>query len=243
MAVVFLSPHLDDAVYSCGGLIASISCTGRIPQVWTLFAGSPRERLSPFAKELHKRWQSGPEAVSLRRNEDSRACMLLGAKFVHLDNPDCIYRFFPGSKLPVIQKNEDLFTPGPLAETELISRIVEELAKKLPGHVELYCPLGLGGHIDHRITRTAAELLGIPLVYYADFPYAAKDHSSLKSILPEGAVEQRVVLDETAIQRWIAGVGQYRSQLSSFWQSEAEMASAVRSYAMTPAGSTVWTFA
>src|SRR5207342_3793161 len=32
-------------------------------------------------------------------------------------------------------------------------------------------PVGVGAHVDHLITRSTAELLGRPLVWYSDFPY------------------------------------------------------------------------
>ena len=32
-------------------------------------------------------------------------------------------------------------------------------------------PLGVGGHADHVLVRTAAERCGRPVVYYSDFPY------------------------------------------------------------------------
>lgn len=242
MKMIFLSPHLDDAVYSCGGLIALSSREGITVEVWTVFAGDPQRMLSPFAGELHRRWGAGTDAVELRRREDRKACASLGAGFRHLNFPDCIYRYFPGTDQPVIQKNEDLFDPAPILERELVAEIAQQIRSALPERAEIYCPLALGCHIDHRITRAALESLGIKLNYYADFPYAAKAELVLEKALPAAAAAKQVELDEDSLQRWIAGVGQYRSQLSSFWQSEQEMAEALRAYSLTRAGSHVWTF-
>ena len=243
MNVVFLSPHLDDAVYSCGGLMASMMRSSRMVSVWTLFAGDSQDALSDFARELHQRWKTGKEAVKARRIEDFKACTVMGVNARHFNHPDCIYRYETASGKPVINRNEDLFNPGPLVENDLIERISAELDATLPDEVEVYCPLGLGGHIDHRLTREAAERLHLPLVYYADFPYAGKPGISLDGLLPEGAAAKRTDLEEPDLERWIEGIAQYQSQLNSFWQNRQDMAAAVQSYAQTLLGSNVWTFA
>src|SRR3972149_1310758 len=90
---VYLSPHLDDAVFSCGGLIARQSSGGDDVQVVTIFAGDPPVgELPPFAYELHRRWGGEGSPMGLRRAEDHVACGRLGASVVHLPIPDAIYR-------------------------------------------------------------------------------------------------------------------------------------------------------
>src|SRR5512139_3118661 len=76
---IYLSPHLDDAALSCGGLIWEQVHAGDTVSVWTICAGDPPNgSLSPFAEALHARWQSGIEAAVLRREEDVTSCLLLG---------------------------------------------------------------------------------------------------------------------------------------------------------------------
>ena len=36
-------------------------------------------------------------------------------------------------------------------------------------------PLGVGGHVDHVLVRSAAERSGARVVYYSDFPYNQRD--------------------------------------------------------------------
>ena len=65
---IYLSPHLDDAVLSCGGLIWEQVQLGERVEIWTIFAGDPpAEMLTPFAEELHTRWGCGLNAVEIRR--------------------------------------------------------------------------------------------------------------------------------------------------------------------------------
>ena len=90
---VYLSPHLDDAALSCGGLIWEQAQAGAAVSVWTVCAGDPPAgALSAFAEELHERWQTGREAVQLRRDEDRAACAHMQAAWRHLPIPDGIYR-------------------------------------------------------------------------------------------------------------------------------------------------------
>jgi LmbE family N-acetylglucosaminyl deacetylase len=85
MHAVYLSPHLDDAALSCGGQIAQQTAAGLPVLIVTLMAGDPPARpLSPFAQQLHTRWQlhDAPTAVAARRAEDTAACRHLAAEYV-----------------------------------------------------------------------------------------------------------------------------------------------------------------
>ncbi|NTV35511.1 MAG: PIG-L family deacetylase, partial [Anaerolineaceae bacterium] len=71
---IFLSPHFDDAVFSCGGLIYEQVQQGDQVEIWTICAGDlPEGQLSPFAEELHARWTTGRETISSRAAEDQLA--------------------------------------------------------------------------------------------------------------------------------------------------------------------------
>jgi LmbE family N-acetylglucosaminyl deacetylase len=90
---VYLSPHLDDAVFSCGGLILRQTNAGDDVQVVTVFTGDPPVgELTPFAYELHRRWGGEGSPMGLRRAEDLVACGRLGASVVHLGLADAVYR-------------------------------------------------------------------------------------------------------------------------------------------------------
>ena len=72
---VYLSPHLDDAVFSCGGVIYQQTSMGDEVLVVTICAGEPMtDQLSPFAQGLHERWGIDQASVEVRREEDLRAC-------------------------------------------------------------------------------------------------------------------------------------------------------------------------
>jgi len=238
---VFLSPHLDDAVYSCGGIIRELVAK-RIPvEVWSVFTADPPEgSLSPFALSLHARWKEKANPSWIRREEDKHALEFLGCTFRHFYYPDCIYRRDAQTNEPIIKKDEDLFSDNYVVEKELMDNLVRDLKLRLPFGAEIISPLSMGGHIDHRVTRMAAEKLGIPLWFYADYPYAAKDPTKVIAFLPENAEPEALDLTETGVEAWIKAIGCYPSQISSFWSSVEDMNKKVRHYASLPIGHTLW---
>jgi LmbE family N-acetylglucosaminyl deacetylase len=240
--VIYLSPHLDDAVLSCGAIIWNqINLEDKAVEVWTVFAGDPpRGSISPFAQELHQRWQTTPNASQTRRSEDTLACERLGCKAVHLEFPDCIYRFRPNSTQPRIMKNKELFRFDPDLDSPMIDHLSHHLKENLPENCTVIVPLGVGGHIDHQITRLAAETLRQPRMYFADFPYAA-DHAEEVSE-KTGALKDslRYPISPASLHAWQFAVSAYVSQISSFWSSFEASARALESYAATNNGNTLW---
>lgn len=240
--VIYLSPHLDDAVLSCGAIIWNqINLEDKAVEVWTIFAGDPpRGSISPFAQELHQRWQTASEATLARRSEDRLACERLGCKAVHLDFPDCIYRFQANSAQPRIIRNEDLFTFNPDLDSPMIDILSHHLRKNLPDNCTVIVPLGVGGHIDHRITRLAAETLPQPHMYFADFPYAAEHPEEISEKTAGMNDILRYPIFPAGLQAWQFAVSAYASQISSFWPSIEASARALESYAATKNGNTLW---
>ncbi len=95
MRWIYLSPHLDDAVLSAGGLIYEQAQAGIPVEIWTIMCGYPPiGEVSAFAEFQHQQWGFGSaeEAMRARREEDQNAAAILGAQAVHFDFLDCIYR-------------------------------------------------------------------------------------------------------------------------------------------------------
>lgn len=227
---IYLSPHLDDAVFSCGGRIALQVRAGMGVWVVTVCTGSAGGSLSEFARALHEYWGlAETDAPAARREEDRAALALLGATPIHWEFPDGIYRRAPDGR--VLYPDYDALW-GAIAEEDGALR--EELTRRiagLPSSAVLCVPLGVGAHVDHRLVRQAAEATGRPLVYYEDYPYAGKP-GRVEQALAEGVWEsEEVRLDETALEAKIAAARCYRSQISSFWADEADLAAHFRAYA------------
>ena len=238
---ILLSPHLDDAMYSCGGWIRDRADAGDRVEIWTIFAGDPPAGpLSAYAKSLHARWGLGREAAALRRAEDRRACGLVGAGYRHFDLPDCIYRTHPDTGAYLYEGDPAIFGAVAAVERERLAvELAESWAVQLPPGARVLCPLGLGGHVDHQLVRLAAERLGRELWYFADVPYVFSRGAAVEALVPEGALQRVEGISEVGFAAWMAGVRAYKSQFSSFWGSNEEMEVEFREYS-GEAGQQLW---
>jgi LmbE family N-acetylglucosaminyl deacetylase len=239
MRWIYLSPHFDDAVLSCGGLIYEQTRQGIQAEIWTILAGDPPAGpLSEFARQNQALWglSSGEETVAMRRAEDEDAANLVGAGQVHFDIPDCIYRRSP--------KGEYLYTetvitsPHP-ADGKLIKRIAMALRSELRKEDVLVCPLALGGHVDHVLVRQAAESLRWLLLYYADVPYVLNNPQILAPAIT-ALISQLYPVSQTGLDIWLQGVAAYRSQLDSLYKGEGTLFDAIRSYWAAECGLRLW---
>ena len=243
MKWIYLSPHLDDAVLSCGGLIWEQVKSGLQVEIWTICAGFPPPTpLSPVAQALHDRWQTPAslrQAVSTRRAEDVLACLRLGATTRHFDIPDCVYRRLPGGE-PVVTEDQGMFAPIHPQEIYLVDQVYRLLKSSLPGEARLVCPMTVGGHMDHLIVRAAAERLGPRLLYYADYPYAAQHPQELATAVVSFARDYSLPVSAAGLQAWQDSVAAYHSQISTFWAGRTKLDGEVKAYWQDGMGSFLW---
>ncbi len=231
MRWIYLSPHLDDAVLSAGGLIYEQTKSGTPVEIWTFMCGfAPEDAVSPFAALMHEQWgfSSAEETTRSRREEDKSAAAIVGAKAVHFDFLDCIYRRSPNhdwlySEISVPPHTEDADIPKRMAD--LVS------ARLMPDDV-LVTQLSVGSHVDHVLVRQAAELLGRPILYDIDIPYLfyKPEEFAPKSA---GMKESTYPITETGLRAWQEAVLEYKSQLPVLGEalSTAENArESIRSY-------------
>ena len=253
---IYLSPHFDDAALSCGGLIWEQSRTGISASIWTVCGGGvPPGPLSPFATELQKRWQasrdaegkgskaSSREMVELRRAEDIASCRLLQANFRHIEIPDCIYRYVEvntGGRTYLYDSRPALFGTLHSSEISLVGKLSAELGSCIGGETHLVCPLGLGNHVDHQLTRLAAESLDRELWYYADFPYTRADTRQLERMEGGGWKLTTFPISPPGMQAWLKSIAAHRSQISSFWPDQEAMQEEVRDYSESNGGIRLW---
>ena len=169
---IYLSPHLDDAVLSCGGQIAARCRRGERVLVATLAAGDSAAPLTPLARELHAAWKLA-DSCAPRRAEDRAACAVLGADCLHVPLPEASYRRHPETGEPLYAALDDVF--GALPAGECAEEAWVDVLRGLPPAQSVATPLGAGGHVDHRLVRRAAErAFGANLAYYEDYPYAGR---------------------------------------------------------------------
>jgi len=145
-AVLVVSPHLDDAVFSVGRFLAGRP--GAI--VVTMMAGAPDPPIVRTVWDKSCGFSTSQEAVKARRAEDQAAVAVLKATPVHLD-------FLDGQYAPA--------NVGELADG-LIAQVEQHRPEFVVG------PLGVC-HDDHVRVREAVLTadLEVPLWLYADLPY------------------------------------------------------------------------
>lgn len=149
MRLCIVSPHLDDAVLSCGIRMQRAVAAGDDVLVLNIFnAGT-----------------NGPA----RKKEDQAALAVLGASGEYLgelDAPDRDPRY----------KSEIELFHGDFADVpeEVVARVAARIEKFLTDQKidAVFFPLAAGTHIDHRIAFAASRRLeGRDVRYYEDRPY------------------------------------------------------------------------
>jgi LmbE family N-acetylglucosaminyl deacetylase len=158
--VAVVSPHLDDAVLSCGEVMSRLDdCV-----VLTVFAGSPA------SWDVHRLWDNdicgfddGTDVVAARLIEDDAALARLGASAARLGFLDEQYR-------------DPASTPSPEEIGDHIAAALEQVEA-----TTALMPLGLG-HNDHRLTAAGCRwaALGryaVRWLAYLDLPYGYEPES------------------------------------------------------------------
>ena len=222
MRHIFLSPHFDDAIGSCGGTIARLVRDGADVIVCTLFGGEGQAPFSDFAASLHRQWRLGENAVAERRREDAEAATTIGCRAEWLQYLEAIYRTGADGK-PLYARGADLFAGVNAADSDLAGRIGETLRGRLDLADRIYGPAAFGDHADHQIAFAAGQALrsaGLHVQFYREFFYAEKADSATRLSgldlvdAPFGPVEFALKC---------AAVVCYRSQIRWLFGSEGAM--------------------
>jgi LmbE family N-acetylglucosaminyl deacetylase len=238
---LFLSPHLDDAVLSCGGTIHQLTQAGEPVLVVTVMAGDPPADPpdTPIVRDLHQRWEAGHNPAQTRRIEDEAALARLGAQARHLTVGDCVYRTAADGR-PLYPSEESLF-----GDVDLEDPALDQLkALTLPDFTAVYAPMGVGHHVDHQIVRDwglwlAGQHAGVSFKLFEEYPYTQE---ALAGETARGFYAGRTLrrapqhLTEPDVAAKIAAIACYRSQISTFWPGLDDMAAATRGAMMTDDG-------
>ncbi len=199
-------------------------CTADTPSVTI-------QPLSSAAKHVHWEWQLGDDnPYALRRAEDSAACKAMGATPLHLGLPDAVYRH-DDTGAPLYTNN---FIGGDVQEHDwqhMFPRVKNALRDPIQRAQRVYCPLSIGGHVDHVIVRQAVEELveAGNVSFYEDFPYADKIDWRNSGVI-DGLVPSRLPLSETEISARIDAIAKYPSQLFALFEHADTMPERVRNY-------------
>lgn len=231
---LFLSPHLDDVAFSCGGTLAVLKALGWQVALATVFT---RSVLQPtgfaLACQTDKGLAPDVDYMRLRRQEDEDfAAMMRVDRMIWAGLMEAPHRGY-GSPA-------ELFQP-PREDDAIGDRMVERLAplmERLRPELVLV-PQCLGNHVDHvQVTRLLPRL-GVKeerTLWYRDTPYAVRQPTARPDASLPGEARPLVVDVRNELSRKVAGCQFYRTQvgfqfggndavgptLEAFHQREAE---------------------
>ena len=191
--VFFVSPHLDDAALSCGELIRKLGTLTSITVI-NVFTRAGNGRQTVIAKKAVKasKFLSALDLYIERVSEDKKALESINAKVINLNYIDAPWRKI--KKPSIIRKTLSILVPefihvyptyrfhisnGKIAkeDNELITKINKNLKEIISKNSIVFCPFGIGNHVDHLLTKKAVEKCFDP-IYWMDQPYFQKKKPS-----------------------------------------------------------------
>ncbi len=225
--VLALSPHLDDAVFSCGGVLARLADAGWRVVMATVFTRSvvPAEGFA-LACQLDKGLAPDVDYMARRRAEDRAAADILGVTDIRwLDRLEAPHRGYAAAPelFADIRANDlvwqDLLPAFEALRTELLPDLV-------------LAPQGLGDHVDHRQVIRAALPVFAPdrIAFYRDTPYAIRNPDAVCRVtLPE--LTECSVDIAAGLDRKVAASGAYGTQIGFQFGGPAGVDAALRAFA------------
>ncbi len=224
--VVVLSPHLDDAALSCGGLVAELR--GVAPRlVVTLCAGDPPP--GPASESKRSQFFAHPRE---RRREDREAMQSLACDYLHLGFCDAVYRYDDRGRPLYREFLTGEIHPGDRAHAAAVADAIARICAQT-GAILVVAPLAIGRHIDHVICARAAVALagsGARLLFYQDIPYSVPGNRITKvadtaehALARLGLAPERELLVPFDLDAKTRLVARYGTQLSMLFRDRDEL--------------------
>lgn len=208
MKFVFVSPHYDDAIGSCGCLIGYLANNGYETEGLTIFGEKCKESISNFANTILS-FCGLSNGVLERKLENKQACKILNTVDRNLFFQDAIFRQFfeerwlynSFQELFSSIKNEDL-----LLQTDILSEMINRYSKE---NTILFFPSAKRGHVDHIIVNKVGiqlKKMNYHTNFYNEFIY------NQNYISNEAIVKYRLEFTENDLYRKITAMMAYKSQ-------------------------------
>ncbi len=217
MKILYVSPHYDDAIISCGGKIYSDSIGNNGVSIVTIFS-AVKGPFSEYAKKLHAYWNLNNPFLD-RKIENINACKELKVKNIMLDFEDAIYRISNGNHL--YPNDGDIFRKINSLDEELEINIINRIKELSTKETILYFPLGVGNHVDHVIAYKCGLKMkqdGYKVKFYPDFSY--------NGTLPKECKKMKKIslkLNEKQIDAKCKAVSKYTSQVKMLFEEESKI--------------------
>lgn len=198
-----LAPHCDDAMLALGG---HILLDPGVYDVVVVFATTAWTTLS---EKL-----STEEITILNQTEEIKVARAANIHLKLIETPEALMRGYTAWNDQSISKSDLM----------LIGKLWEELSEIFFEYDDIYFPLAIGGHVDHRIVRHLVlqnylklQKAGVNLYAYEDLPYAwyGDNDKALNSLIKKHRVTPITLDISSSINKKMDLLRIYRSQLSN----------------------------
>jgi LmbE family N-acetylglucosaminyl deacetylase len=230
--LIILSPHLDDAVLSCGALVNCVRKEACVTIVTFFTEGGAPPYTHSARRYLRQTQNSHADGLFLARRAEDRAVLeSANVSYVHVGLSEVLFRrrtrpllsrlpwasrlvpelsyMYPTFRLHVIRGG---ISPD---DTSTIRSILDTIDHLSPEPSTLFlAPLAVGGHKDHLLVRTAAELSRKRVAYYSDFPYNTR-HSIDPSFVQRNSLVQATWSHD--LDAKLALIRAYRTQVDALF--------------------------
>lgn len=229
-ACYFISPHLDDAVFSAGGVIHDLKKKGIKMKVINVFT---KADIPPYTISARKfinacGYNNAKKLFEDRIAEDKKVLDVLKTEQINLGYTDALWRkkknknpfgiiipelnhvypFFHTSIAKGIVSSED---------NSLIKNIQKSLSNIVKGSDIVFCPAGIGNHTDHIITRNVCVGVFPNLIFWSDYPYNTKNDIDRNLVAKNRLLEYNHKID-TKVKTTL--VNMYKTQIKAIFGVE-----------------------
>lgn len=180
----FISPHLDDAILSAGGLISTLAKTHKV-KVITIFSKASEKPYTFFCRRYLNtcHYQDADMFFKDRKKEDQRLFHRLGIDPQYLDFADAAWRKKTKKNwlINILPELSHLYPTrfhilsGRISQEDII--LIDQIKKKLISFIPpnkktiVFCPLAIGQHVDHIIVREICRQIFKQVIFWSDYPY------------------------------------------------------------------------
>lgn len=248
----FISPHLDDAVLSAGGLLRHL-VESKVPvKVVTIFTTTSPPPYIRFVRNAMRNagYTDMARYYQARRAEDRAVMGKLGVEHTHLGFVEASQRKL--EDISTLRRRIGRFVAEVLHRyptgyhifsgrvCQVDNKLIQEVKNKLLAGLQdidknvVFCPVGLGLHVDHILVRDICAQLFKNIIYWEDFPYNVNPR--FKGKMPTQFIQK----NRLTLHRWNESVDKkgdliegYQSQLESLFRGKRISLVAERLY--TPA--------
>lgn len=173
--LLFVSPHLDDIIFSLGDYISKLD---QEIIIVTVFTKKDNQKLKKFTGDYY-----AYANYDQRIKEDGLAMDILKSK-----NPNISVKYLDLED-EIFRDNND-FIQGEINQSFI------NLLKDFEGEIEkVYLPLCVGHHLDHILTFNTYKIFlknNIPVEYYLDYPYATMNFYTKVRLSDFGNFQERI---------------------------------------------------